>query len=111
MDINKLARNHGADCFDLGKREAYLDQYRLSFNVDQLTAFAEAYHQQKLGEMALVPIDILESWYKYMASDWYRIDGEWGPSDGGIEAAISSGEYPELASIADYIRNAHEAKK
>ena len=43
---------------------------------------------RKLKAASVLALETLETNLEVMKRDWDRIDGEWGPSTGGIEAAI-----------------------
>jgi hypothetical protein len=79
--------------------------------VDVLTWFGGWLDQIKDRTMeakkgVFVPLEILETWLTQMEADWHHIDSEWGPTDGGLEGALSRGEYPEIAALREYVATA-----
>ena len=60
IDIEKLAKEAGCERYDLGKREAYLNQARFTFDSSQLKQFAEAVLEDKEREIAELK-EIIES--------------------------------------------------
>lgn len=54
------------------------------------------------NEFVMVPRELIERALDEAVSDWWLIDGEWGPCDGGLEGAISrdeGGVIPDLREI------------
>ena len=49
-----------------------------------------------------VSLETLERWLAHMERDWHRIDAEWGPSIGGLDACLS--EYPEISELRQIIK-------
>jgi len=52
-----------------------------------------------MGEYIKVPREMLERWLKEAEQDWHRIDSEWGPTKGGLEADIVNGNAPAIAEM------------
>lgn len=51
------------------------------------------------GPTVTMPRKLAEDILDTLEDDWHRIDGEWGPTKGGIEADIAAGECPEIAAL------------
>jgi hypothetical protein len=67
-DDIELAKQAGVEIYELGKREAYLNQMRYTFDQQQLTKFAELIRAEKpLGE-AFGYVDM-----SYLNNDGYRL--------------------------------------
>jgi hypothetical protein len=52
-----------------------------------------------MGDYIKVPREMLERWLGAAEGDWYKIDSEWGPTEGGLEAAIANGRATEIAEM------------
>jgi len=46
-----------------------------------------------------VPREMLERWLDEAEADWHKIDSEWGPTEGGLEADIANGRAPAIAEM------------
>jgi len=73
-DLVKLAIEAGAESYELGKRESYLNQNRYSFDESQLTKFAELLQAQseKSLEQILTDEENQPSQYGTVPLSWYE---------------------------------------
>lgn len=53
-----------------------------------------------------VSVKFLKQVLYEMESAWHRIDGEWGPTPGGLAKAIRDGHEPEIAELSRIIKEA-----
>lgn len=46
-----------------------------------------------------ITVEFLRTVLDQVENDWSRIDAEWGPTNGGLEAAIARGQEPVIAEM------------
>lgn len=56
--------------------------------------------------MVEVSFEFLKQVLEEMESMWDRIDGEWGPTDGGLEQSIADGHEPIIKELRRIIADA-----
>lgn len=55
------------------------------------------------SERAMTDRELLVACFERILEDWKRIDGEWGPADGGLEGAIARGEETLIQKIRKHL--------
>ena len=58
-----------------------------------------------------IPYELLKRCLLVMETNWTKIDGEWGPTDGGIEADIAAGYADEIRDLRKFLASAPEAAR
>ena len=74
-------------------------------HIDRMTV--ENLHSKSdiAGELAHRDIEIeslrqlLKEALEQIEDDWERIDGEWGPTEGGLAGGIARGKFPLIAAL------------
>ena len=53
--------------------------------------------------------DTLQRYLDQMEADWRQIDSEWGPTEGGLEGAVSRGEEPIISELRKILKGGDSA--